>query len=173
MTESNFDKAFAFVVNQEGGLSLNPRDPGNFTGGKVGVGELKGTKFGIAAASYPNLDIKNLTIDQAKAIYKANYWDKISGDLFPYEIALPVFDAAINEGITRSIIQLQVAAGVNPDGVMGPSTINAALKANPDNLLYEFMTQEFNFKTHLKIWLTFGLGWLRRGFRIVIQALKG
>jgi lysozyme family protein len=173
MTITNFDKAFAIVVNAEGGLSLNPKDPGNWTSGKVGVGELKGTKYGVAAASYPKLDIKNLTIDDAKAIYKSNYWDKVSGDLFPYEIALPLFDAAINQGITRAIIQLQVAVGVNPDGVMGPGTIAAVQKANMDNLLVQFMTQEFNFKTHLKIWLTFGLGWLRRGFRIVIAALKG
>jgi lysozyme family protein len=170
---SNFDRAFDIVVNQEGGLSMNPKDPGNWTGGKVNVGTLKGTKYGIAAASYPTLDILNLTIDQAKAIYKANYWDRVAGDQLPYEIGLPVFDAAINEGVRQAVLQLQVAAGVSPDGVMGPATLSAVMRIDQDKLLIAFMTQEFNFKTHLKIWLTFGLGWLRRGFTIAIDAIRG
>ena len=157
----NFDKAFKIVVGEEGGYVNNPKDPG---------GE---TKFGISNSSYPTLDIKNLTIDQAKDIYRRNYWNRVDGDEFPYEIALPLFDAAINEGVSEAIIQLQQAAGVTPDGVMGHNTIEAVKSKDPDQLLALFMAREFNFKTHLKIWLTFGLGWLRRGFRIVVQAIRG
>ncbi|WP_236513543.1 glycosyl hydrolase 108 family protein, partial [Escherichia coli] len=60
----NFDQAFKVTIGHEGSFTLNKNDAGNWTGGKVGVGQLKGTKYGIAANSYPNLDIKNLTLDQ-------------------------------------------------------------------------------------------------------------
>lgn len=157
---NNFDKAFKVVVGEEGGYVNNPKDPG---------GE---TKFGVCKKSYPQLDIKNLTIDQAKEIYRRNYWNNIHGDDLPYELALPVFDAAINQGVREAIHQLQRAAKVAPDGIMGHGTIVAATK-DPDMTLALFMAEQFNFKTHLKIWLTFGLGWLRRGFRITIAAIRG
>ena len=57
----NFDKAFELLIGHEGGYTTNPKDAGNWTGGKQGVGVNKGTKYGIAANSYPSLDIKNLT----------------------------------------------------------------------------------------------------------------
>jgi len=58
-----FDQAFALVVGIEGGFSTDQNDPGNWTSGKVCIGEFKGTKYGISAASYPHLDIPNLTPD--------------------------------------------------------------------------------------------------------------
>lgn len=47
-----FDKAFNRLIGHEAGYSNDRRDPGNWTGGKVGIGTLKGTKFGIAANTY-------------------------------------------------------------------------------------------------------------------------
>ena len=44
-----FDEAFKRLIGHEGGYSTDRRDPGNWTGGRVGVGTLKGTKFGLAA----------------------------------------------------------------------------------------------------------------------------
>lgn len=68
--KANFANSLAFTLKYEGGYSSNRKDPGNWTGGKVGAGVLKGTKYGIAAHSYPNLDIKNLTLDDVKPIYE-------------------------------------------------------------------------------------------------------
>ena len=62
----NFDKAFDRLIGHEGGFTNDSRDAGNWTGGKVGVGKLVGTKFGLSAATYPTLDIKNITIVEAK-----------------------------------------------------------------------------------------------------------
>jgi lysozyme family protein len=67
---SNFDDSFKELIGQEGGVTKNPKDPGDWTGGKVGVGILKGTKLGIAANTYPHLDIENLTVADAKTIYR-------------------------------------------------------------------------------------------------------
>ena len=53
MAKGDLPAVLAETLAYEGGYSANPKDPGNWTGGKVGVGKLLGTKSGIAAASYP------------------------------------------------------------------------------------------------------------------------
>jgi lysozyme family protein len=58
-----FNKAFEDVLGLEGGYVNNPHDPG---------GE---TKWGISKKRYPKEDIKNLSVERAKALYKRDYWD--------------------------------------------------------------------------------------------------
>lgn len=84
---SFFDPAFELIVGIEGGYSNDPHDPG------------KETKYGISKAAHPDVDIANLTLDQAKAIYLIEYWDRCGCDAMPWERALCVFDMAVNQGI--------------------------------------------------------------------------
>ncbi len=58
---SDFQIAVNLVLNHEGGYVNNPSDPG---------GE---TNFGIAKRWHPDLDIRNLTKDQASVIYQQQY----------------------------------------------------------------------------------------------------
>ena len=118
-----FDEAFRRLIGHEGGYSADRRDPGNWTGGKVGVGVLKGTKYGIAANTYPNLDIKNLTIAQAKEIYKKDWWDKLGGNGLHSAITFQLWDFAINAGKKRAVMELQQAVGVTADGIIGPKHV--------------------------------------------------
>jgi len=67
---SNFDRMFDLVACHEGGFTDNAADPGNWTGGAIGAGLCRGTKFGISAAAYPELDIAGITLDAAKEIYR-------------------------------------------------------------------------------------------------------
>jgi lysozyme family protein len=60
----NFDRVFDIVVGHEGGFTANPADCGNWTGGVIGTGTCRGTRFGISAAAYPDLDIANILIRQ-------------------------------------------------------------------------------------------------------------
>lgn len=76
---SAFDAAFALTVGEEGGFSQDPRDGGNWTGGAPGKGSLRGTKYGISAASYPTLHIDALTLADAKAIYRRDFWGAVAG----------------------------------------------------------------------------------------------
>lgn len=56
-------------------------------------------KYGISQRSYPNVDIRNLTEQQAKAIYKRDYWDKVKADdINSQVIAENIFDTAVNMG---------------------------------------------------------------------------
>ncbi len=162
MIMDNFDRCLAFTLGAEGGYSNNPADPGNWTGGAVGHGELRGTKFGISAASYPKLDIAALSEDQAKSIYNQDYWLGLHGDELPPPIALTAFDAAVNAGPRRAIMWLQQAAGVPADGQMGPATLLALNSGNALLQAREALARRLEFSTHLSGWQSFGMGWSRR-----------
>lgn len=169
-----FEQAFHIVVGNEGGFSANQSDPGNWTGGKCGVGQCKGTKYGISAATYPTLDIAGLSLTDARAIYRRDYWDRISGDELPPSLALLVFDAAVNSGVSRAVHWLQSAVHVKMDGVIGRETIGA-VKASAGKgavVLAEYQAQRLNFLASLATWRTFGLGWARRVCRVQFEALR-
>lgn len=158
----NFDKAFETTVGHEGGYTNNPKDAGNWTGGKVGVGVNKGTKYGIASNSYPNIDIKNLTLDQAKAIYKRDYWDRAKCDQLPNGLRFHVFDVSVNSGVSRGVKTLQQALGVNADGIIGNQTIAASKTQNESEVLFKFYSFRILFYTSLGSFTTFGKGWMNR-----------
>ncbi len=161
---SVFEQAFAIVVGEEGGLSTNPADPGNWTSGICGQGACHGTKYGIAASAHPNLDIAGLTLDGAHAIYQADYWNPVHGDALPVPLALLVFDAAVNCGVARAIRWLQAAAGCTEDGIIGEQTLAAIAAGDGDGatLCAEFQAQRMTYMASLPTWRVFGLGWARR-----------
>lgn len=170
---TNFENAFRIVVGEEGGFTTNPSDPGNWTGGRCGSGQCSGTKYGISAASHPSVDIAGLSLDNARAIYRQEYWDPVQGDNMPAAMALLVFDAAVNSGVERAVRWLQTAIKVKTDGVFGPQTL-AAVRASAGQgaaVLAEFQTQRLVFLAGLPTWRTFGLGWARRLCRLPFEAL--
>lgn len=150
------------VLTHEGGWSEDPADPGNWTGGKPGVGELKGTKYGIAANTYPHLDIRNLTIDQAKAIYRRDFWQAARCDVLPPLVGFQLLDAAVNSGIGRASRWLQLAAGVTADGKIGPKTLGALQSMDPNDLCYLFLAERLDFLNDLSTFTRYGRGWTQR-----------
>lgn len=163
---SNLDVCFAFTIGSEGGYTANPNDPGNWTGGSIGSGTLKGTKYGISAAQYPNVDIQNLTLQGAEELYVPDYWNPIQGDNLPLPVAMVAFDAAVNSGVGRSIQWLQAAAGAYQDGVLGPNTLAAIQNANVQTLVNEALSQRMLFLSNLSSFSNFGLGWTRRVIKL-------
>jgi len=157
-----FSICVAFTLAQEGGFTDNAADPGNWTGGQVGCGLLRGTNFGISAAAYPSLDIAGLTQADAEAIYRRDYWTPLNADAMSFAVALVAFDAAVNAGIRRSIIWLQQAAAVQTDGVLGNETQAALAKGDPVTIAREALARRLEFSSRLPIWPNFGLGWTRR-----------
>lgn len=103
---ADFDKVFReTILPHEGGYTVNRNDPGNWTSGKVGRGYLMGTKYGIAANTYglelrrQGRTVKSLTVDDAAAFYKRDYWDANHfGDLASQGIAEELMDEAVNMG---------------------------------------------------------------------------
>lgn len=168
-----FSRCIAFTLSQEGGFSDNAADPGNWTGGLVGSGALRGTNFGISAAAYPSLDIANLTQADAEAIYQRDYWSPLNADALSFPLALVAFDAAVNCGVQRSIIWLQQAASVSSDGVLGPQTQAALAGGDSVALAREALVRRLEFSSHLPTWTTFGLGWTRRVLALAAIIAEG
>ena len=144
----NFDKAFEIIIGHEGGYVNDHRDPG---------GE---TKYGISKRAYPALDIYNLTLNQAKDIYKRDYWDAVEAESIPGAARLMVFDCAVNTGVTMAKKLLQRAVGTKDDGIIGPKT-RAAISNTPD-LAMKFAGFWLQYYTDLPGWPTYGKGWTRR-----------
>jgi len=119
---SKFDDIIEVVLEHEGGYVNDPKDPG---------GE---TNFGIAKRSHPDVDIKNLTREGAKEIYKEVYWDKNKVESLPEELWHIYFDMCVNQGKSRAVKIIQRAVNgkggsLTVDGGMGPMTIAAIGKS--------------------------------------------
>lgn len=158
MYSDSFKKAVENTLNFEGGYVWNPKDPG---------GE---TNFGISKRAYPKLDIKNLTKDQAIAIYHRDYWQKIYGDSMPAALAFNVFDFAVNAGVGTAIKTLQKALFLSPDGVIGKGTLGAMQTASKSNL-QNFASLRAQYYFSLKTFSTFGKGWINRTIGTLVKSL--
>lgn len=169
-----FERAISFILRPdiEGKSSKDPNDPGNWTGGKVNVGTLNGTMYGISAAAYPLLDIQALTREQCIAIYKADYWDKCKCGQMPSPIAIGVFDCAVNQGPDTAAHLLQEAVRVKRDGVIGMVTLGAVQKANLKETLAMFTALRCKRYATSKNFHLYGNGWLRRAALCLITAME-
>ena len=175
MSQSNkfsaaFNRAFENVIGVEGGFSDDAKDPGNWTGGKEGSGKLSGTKYGVSAAAYPSLDIKSITLDDAKAIYHRDYWQTINGDEFPFPVANALFDCAVNSGCASAAKLLQRSLGITSDGKIGKLTIAAAQNKDQTELLIDFLTARAVFYARLAKFELYGKGWMKRLFTVFHQS---
>lgn len=157
-----FEVAFERLIGHEGKFTAGRSDRGNWTSGKVGVGELKGTKYGISAMSYPHLDIKAITLDQARDIYRRDFWERSGADEYDGAIGYQVFDAAVNHGIENSVRFLQRATGTADDGFIGPVTQAAIKVMTVTDVLMRFNAARLRFYTKLSTWPDYGRGWANR-----------
>jgi lysozyme family protein len=151
----SFETVVHMVLEHEGGYVNHPSDPG---------GE---TKYGISKRAYPEVDIAELTEDEAATIYKRDYWDRIKGDDLPAGVACAVMDYAVNSGISRASKALQSVCGIsNGDGIIGPASLNAlwttVKNTSEEDVINGVTEQRQAFIRGLKIYETFGKGWERR-----------
>ncbi len=170
MTTTNFPECLSITLASEGGLSTERTDPGNWTGGKIGKGTLKGTKYGISAAAFPTLDIHNLTLDDIKPIYRQKYWDEIGGDALPAGFDLATFDYAVNSGPARALRDAQNVTGAAADSRYGPITRARAANAGVKEI-QALCARRLSFMKSLAIWKTYGKGWSARVAKIEAKAV--
>lgn len=157
-----FEQAFERLIGHEGKFTDDKNDRGNWTTGIIGKGILKGTKFGISAMTYPDLDIKNLTLEKAKEIYKRDWWDKLNADSLDTAIVFQVWDFAINAGMGTAKRKLQKSIGMAEDGIIGPLTLKAIQKADLNDILMKFNAERLKHYTSLSTWPRYGKGWTLR-----------
>lgn len=152
---STFDEAVLVVLLHEGGYVFDPRDPG---------GE---TNFGISKRQYPNVDIKNLTIASAIAIYRRDYWNPLYEQITHQSIADKIMDMGVNLGVASAVQLVQLAVGATVDGNFGPKTlaaVNVSIEHRPGFLLRELRGQQCaHYATIFGAKSPFLLGLMRRG----------
>jgi lysozyme family protein len=126
---AKFELAIPEILKHEGGLVDNRNDPGGIT------------NFGISKRSFPEVDIKNLTKEQAIDIYRKTYWTPYHEACKDQAVATKWFDITVNMGAVAAnrIVQTAVKRLGNPfvtvDGNVGPITLCAVNTADPVALL--------------------------------------
>jgi lysozyme family protein len=149
-----FNKCIQVILKNEGGYVNNPADPG---------GE---TNYGIAKRFYPDLDIKNLTKDEAIKIYFKDYWSKMNlNGIVREDAVLELFDMGVNAGIRTAVKLAQKLVDAFADGEIGPETESMINEFPADFVeLYKCNRKMYYLslarrKPELKIFLR---GWLNR-----------
>ena len=154
-----FDDIIEVVLHHEGGYVNDPKDPG---------GE---TNFGIAKRSHPDGDIKNLTEEGAKEIYKEHYWDRNKVEDLTENLRHIYFDMCVNQGRSRAVRIMQRAAnakGANlkVDGGMGPKTIAAMDGVELDRVRAYRVKYYADLVTRKPDLEKFYFGWFRRALEV-------
>ena len=159
--EDFFDTAFVLLLITEGGYGDDPNDAG---------GE---TKYGISKARFPDVDIKNLTVDGAKALYRKHYWNLFRCGELPWPLAYVMFDCFVQFSPGNPTRWLQAAVGAGIDGVLGPKTIAAAQKVkDPIATAVTFLAHRGEYRlTHPK-YAYFGKGWRRLDLTVAADAAR-
>lgn len=128
---ADFNPAFAATMKVEGGYVNDPQDPGGET--YKGVARKFNSKWegwiiidmAKQAGNFPaNLDSNVSLQEKIKTFYEINYWDKVRGDdITNQDIAESIFDFAVNAGTIASSKLAQITVKAEPDGVIGPVTL--------------------------------------------------
>jgi lysozyme family protein len=150
---STVDRMIDDVIRREGGYVDHPADRGG------------PTKFGITQTTLARhcgrpvgaAEVRALSLDQARQIYRRDYYLGPRIDQLPARIQPFVFDSAVNHGAPRAICFVQQVCnaagfasggGLAVDGVCGSRTVRAAHDADwamKDWLLAALIEERRNF----------------------------
>ena len=130
----DLEKELDIILESEGGFQNRKNDSGNYRPDGVLIGTNRGITV-RALAAYRNVDpntiteedIRNVTDEQAREIFRQNYYFKPKLYELPENIRAAVFDQYILSG-PNAIKILQDIAGMpeeEQDGKVGPKTIEA------------------------------------------------
>lgn len=163
---SNWERSFNLVISHEGGFSDDPRDKGN----KLKDGRPGSTMLGCTQQNWENFigkkvthdEMRRLTKEDVKPLYKKNYWDAVMGDVLCAGLDYAAFDFAINAGPTASRKLIQKSLSINSDGVFGPMTLKAIKDSNGADLIEKFSKEKESHYRSLSDFNIYGKGWLKR-----------
>jgi len=147
-----FEICHPITAKWEGGWSDHAADPG----GK--------TMYGITEAVYhawlkaqgrSAKPVRNITLTEALAIYRKNYWEACGAPHLVPGVDLAVYDASVNSGVSRGVKWLKASVGSNDHS----TTVRKICRAR------------LSFMQSLRIWKTFGKGWGRRVADIEVRGV--
>lgn len=164
----NFDKSLQLMLKHEGGFVNHERDPGGMTN----LGVTKKVYEEWLGYEVNKQDMMKLTPEDVAPIYLNNYWIKAGCDELPSGLDYVTFDWAVNSGVSRSSKGVQKCCGANPDGVIGPKTLELVAGQDTKYMIEKFKEVRQSFYEGLNHFDTFGRGWTRRNDEATEVALK-
>ena len=166
--KENFEIALQALLKHEGGFVNDPRDPGGMTN----LGVTKKVWEAFVGREVTEDEMRALTPATVAPLYKQRYWDAVHGDTLPSGVDYCVFDCAVNSGVKQSVRFLQRSVGADPDGLLGPHTLQAVADADPMDVIEKFTTARESFLKGLPAFVTFGKGWMIRTASVEKQAAE-
>ena len=166
--KGNFDQCFKITLVYEGGFSDHPKDPGGMTN----LGVTRAVWEDYLNRDVTEAEMRALTPDIVKPLYKAKYWDAIRGDDLPSGLDAVVYDFAVNSGPARAAKFLQRLVGATEDGKIGPGTLKLVGEHNANDLIEKMCEARLRFLQGLSTFPTFGKGWTDRVAKLEAVAEK-
>lgn len=168
MAAANFERALSLVLKHEGGFVDHPLDPG----GATMMGITQATLAQWRGQPVTKEEVRALGRAEAGAIYRARYWNAVSGDDLPSGLDLAIFDYAVNSGPSRAVRTIQGIVAVTADGRIGPQSL-AAIRANDVvGLVRALCAARMRFLQQLPTFAVFGRGWTRRVATVEREGLR-
>lgn len=161
MAAQNRDLFLKEVIRHEGGTytdGVHPYDPGGPTRWGITLTDARLHWKSDATAN----DVKNMPMSVAIGIYKQKYWATVRGDELPGGVDYSTADYGVNSGVGRARKVLQRVCGVPVDGRLGPDTMAAVAKRDPDAIIDAMNDERMQFLQSLRIWPTYKNGWTTR-----------
>jgi len=167
-----FTAALDEVLDHEGGYVNHAQDPG----GRTNLGVTQRTWEGWTGKPSSEVEMRALTVEMVRPLYRKNYWDAVRGDDMPAALALCVFDFGVNAGPARAARFLQRMVDAPQDGRIGPVTIahvaGYMTKHGVAGAVKAYQDARRTYYTSLSTFPTFGKGWLRRVDAVQAAALE-
>lgn len=166
--KSTYEVCLPLLLAHEGGYTNHPSDPGGPTNFGITIFDYR--KYVKSAASAA--DVRAMTVDEAKRIYRTHYWDAQRCDELPAGLDYVVFDYGVNSGVGRSARVLRRLLGL-PDrpATISNEVIAAVHAAHATTLVNMICNERLRFLRALRTWPTFGTGWSRRVTEVKATAL--
>jgi len=182
-SSSHFDKAILITLKHEGGFVNDPVDPGGATNWGMSIRFLKNDAGDADGDGFLDGDIdkdgdidvddiKNMTVEEARKLYRIYFWDKYDYDtIVDFTVAARVFDMTVNMGPrqTGKIVQRALnncGQNVGVDGAIGKNTFAAINCTDPEMLMAEIRQEHAQFYIDLIAakpkFEKYRKGWLRR-----------
>jgi hypothetical protein len=156
--DARFGRCLSIVLEREGGYSNDPQHPG----GPTMMGITQATLARWRGEAVTAEDVRALTEEEAREIYRAGYWNPLRCDALPPGLDLMVFDFGVNAGPGASARLLQRALAVRADGAIGPITLAAARAAGARACIDRLARLREEHYRALPGFARFGRGWLNR-----------
>jgi lysozyme family protein len=120
--------AIAKTLVHEGGYADNPNDSGG------------ATKYGIEQRDMPDVNIADITPEQATEYYIEHYWKPFYSQIASQDVADKLFDMGVLFGVGEAVKLLQTVLNLTSDGIFGMVSVAATNQSDPASLLRAYQT---------------------------------